>query len=242
MANTPNHNVELPDVGADSNTWGGINNDAHNAWDECLQQDGNGTAVGIKIGPACILVATEGEMRVPASASPVLSVTGQVAVDTATNVLNVYTNGQLEVATTVQTQTLSNKTLSSPVVSGYPGLSTVQTLTAVTTSSQTRTFALTSGITAKITANQSFTLAATGTATRFATAYLFVSNNGGSPLNIEQGSGVILSESGPILVNNGNVAIVRFFWNGSQLVCDVPFNDTAGAIFPAQSPSMALPA
>lgn len=33
MPNTTNHNVLLPTVGASADTWGGENNDAHQAWD-----------------------------------------------------------------------------------------------------------------------------------------------------------------------------------------------------------------
>jgi len=33
MPNTTNHNVPLPTVGASADTWGGENNDAHQAWD-----------------------------------------------------------------------------------------------------------------------------------------------------------------------------------------------------------------
>lgn len=244
MANTTNLSIEIPDVGADNNTWGTIANAAFESFDAIFKFDGTGTGVGLSVPTGKKLIATDGELRIPAAASPVLDTAGQIAVDTGTNEVNAYTNGQLVLVSTVQVQTLSNKTLSSPVSSGMPTISGLQTLTAVSSSGQTRTFALGSGIVGRITTTHSFTLAATGTASRRCDVNLFVQNTGASAIAISQGSNVVMSDASggvQIRVEPGVVACCRFVWTGTQLLCVDPVDAGTASHYPAQSSSLTYP-
>lgn len=244
MATTPYLSVEIPDVGADLHTWGDINNAAHVAWDAIFKTDGTGTSVSIQVGTSRVLNAADGELRVPYRNGPSLSNNGEIALDSATGQLNFQSAlGQLVSVDTVSVQTINNKTLATPVFSGMPTISGLQSLTTVSSAAQTRTFALGSGIVARISANQSFTLAATGTAQRRCEALLFVQATSGN-VTISAGSNVVVADAlgaGSIYVSGGSVALVRFIWTGTQLICTDPIDSGLAAHVPFQSTVLTYP-
>lgn len=105
MANTTYLNIEIPDVAGDNNTWGTIANAAFNSFDACLRPTGNGTSVGLNVG--------SGNTITVAGAFSGGSATSFAMPATATA-------GGAVVTTISGTQTLTNKTLTTPVFSGTP--------------------------------------------------------------------------------------------------------------------------
>lgn len=101
MATTTYLSIEIPDVGADNNTWGTITNAAWNSFDACLRPTGNGTSVGLNVG-----------------AGNTLTVAGAFAGGSATTFAMpaTATAGGSVVVTLAGTQTLTNKTLTEPTI------------------------------------------------------------------------------------------------------------------------------
>lgn len=60
MATTTNLGLTLPAVGADDDTWGGVNNTVHTGVDAVFKADGTGTSVGVKVGSGKTLNALDG--------------------------------------------------------------------------------------------------------------------------------------------------------------------------------------
>lgn len=103
MANsyTTNLNLTKPEVGADTNAWGGHLNSDLDALDAIFKGDGTGTSVGLNVGSGKTLAV-----------GGTLNVTGTATLPAGA------TAGGATVVTTSATQTLTNKTLTSPVISG----------------------------------------------------------------------------------------------------------------------------
>lgn len=99
MANTTYLNIEIPDVGADNNTWGTIANATFNAFDACLRPTGNGTSVGLNVGSGNTLTV-----------GGTLTATGTVTLPAGA------TAGGAVIVSLSGTQTLTNKTLTSPTI------------------------------------------------------------------------------------------------------------------------------
>jgi hypothetical protein len=93
--------------------------------DAYFEADGTGTSVGLNVGSGKVLAvggtlsATAGAIILPQSASPSVTAEGSIAWDTNDDKLVVGTgSGNKTLVDTNSTQTLTNKTLTSPVVTG----------------------------------------------------------------------------------------------------------------------------
>ena len=103
MATTTNLSITLSSVGGDNNAWGTVNNNAINAFDAIFAS--NGTSVSMQVGSGKTL--TIGGTLAAGSATA-------AALPSGTTI-----NGVAAVNLSA-TQTLSNKTIASPVFSGTP--------------------------------------------------------------------------------------------------------------------------
>lgn len=121
MATTTNLAIELADVGADNGTWGNITNAAFQSLDDIFKTDATGTAVSLNVGTSRTLNAASGTLLLPAAASPAQTADGSVVWDSDDNLLTVGTGAARKtMCDTDSTQTLTNKTLTTPVFSGNP--------------------------------------------------------------------------------------------------------------------------
>lgn len=121
---TPNLNLTKPEVGASRDTWGTKTNGDWDIVDAIFAAAGNGTSVGLNVGSGRTL-----------SIAGTLTASGTVTLPAAA------TAGGATIVTVSGTQTLTNKTLTTPTISGgtlndaiiggsTPAAATFTTLTA----------------------------------------------------------------------------------------------------------------
>jgi hypothetical protein len=121
MATTTNLAIELADVGADNGTWGNITNAAFQSLDDIFKTDGTGSSVSLKVGASRTLNATDGAILLPAVTTPAQTADGSVVWDSDSNLLTVGDGASRKTMCDTDTaQTLTNKTLTTPVFSGNP--------------------------------------------------------------------------------------------------------------------------
>jgi hypothetical protein len=123
-AYTPNLNLTKPEVGSSTDTWGSKLNADMDTLDAIFKSDGTGSSVGLKVGSGKTLAVAgsaviTGSLTVPTASAPAQTDDGSMVWDSDDNLLTVGTGSvRKTMVDTDSTQTLTNKTLTSPVVSG----------------------------------------------------------------------------------------------------------------------------
>lgn len=144
MGTTTNLGIEVPDVGADNNTWGTILvTQTFAGLDAIFKSDGAGTSVGLNVGSGKTLAlagtgtvtgtlgCSGGTLVLPAATTPAQTAEGSVVWDSDSDLLTIGTGAARKtMVDTDSSQTLTNKTLTTPVFSGVPtGTVTAATFT-----------------------------------------------------------------------------------------------------------------
>lgn len=136
---TSNLNLTKPEVGASRDTWGGKINTDLDALDALFTANGSGTSVGLNVGAGKTLsvagtASVTGALIIPAVASPAQTVDGSVVWDSDDNLLTVGDGSARKVMVdTTTAQTLTNKTLTTPVISSITNTGTITLPTSTDT-------------------------------------------------------------------------------------------------------------